>query len=299
MHPPHQHKPRLTIGLPTFQGEKYLDECLTNISQQTYRDFIVLVYDNASTDDTWKIVQKFATEDPRFRYFRQNANIGAVLNFKAVLKAADTPLFLWRANDDLWATDYLEKLVTLLDANPKTKLAVAKTISENMDGTNRRIIDYSAFGPGFFSRMRMLRYCHPSWIYGLFERNTLTEIEQQATTKYYDPWALDHLILFYYCFNNLITGTNQTYFQQRYKGGGVKRKKTDEEMNRRQKLRSAFYRVAIGWVRNNIHNWLHEMIWRVFIWFYLGRFVYKARRIYKHKILRAVTTAFTIQKHIP
>ncbi len=82
----------ITIGVPVFNGGAMLRECLTCLRDQTFRDFAVLIYDNASTDDTAAIAREFAASDARFTYFRQPENRGPAQNFIDVLEAASTPL---------------------------------------------------------------------------------------------------------------------------------------------------------------------------------------------------------------
>jgi len=114
----------VTVGVPVYNGAQCLEECLQCLERQTYRDFVALIYDNASSDATPDIAQRFVRKDSRFRYFRQPHNKGAIPNFSNVLEAAETPYFLWRADDDLTDDRYLEVTRNLLRERPDAKLAV-------------------------------------------------------------------------------------------------------------------------------------------------------------------------------
>jgi len=72
--------PRLTIGLPVYNGEKYLGEAIDALLGQSYEDFELIISDNASTDGTAEICQRSVQKDARVRYIRQPKNIGLAPN---------------------------------------------------------------------------------------------------------------------------------------------------------------------------------------------------------------------------
>ena len=69
--------PRVCIGLPVYNGEATLEEALESLLAQTYANFEVIICDNASTDATREICERFVARDPRLRYERNSSNIGA------------------------------------------------------------------------------------------------------------------------------------------------------------------------------------------------------------------------------
>ena len=103
--------PKISIGMPVYNGEKYIREALDSLLAQTFTDFELIISDNASTDNTEKICREYMSIDNRISYFRQKKNLGALVNFKFVLEHAKSNLFMWAAYDDLWAPNFL------LDAN--------------------------------------------------------------------------------------------------------------------------------------------------------------------------------------
>ena len=68
-------KPRVSIGLPVFNGEKFLPDTLDSILTQTYSDFELIISDNASTDKTGQICRDYAAKDQRICYYRNEENI--------------------------------------------------------------------------------------------------------------------------------------------------------------------------------------------------------------------------------
>ena len=93
--------PKISIGMPVYNGENYLAQALRAILSQTFTDFELIISDNASTDATQRICETFAAEDSRVRYFRNSRNIGIEPNFNAAFEPARGKYFMWTAHDDL------------------------------------------------------------------------------------------------------------------------------------------------------------------------------------------------------
>ena len=107
--------PRLSIGLPVYNGENYLAESLDALLGQSYEDFELIISDNASTDGTADICRRYGKQDSRIRYIRQPRNIGLAPNHNVVLDQARGELFKWASHDDLYARDLLKCCVEALD----------------------------------------------------------------------------------------------------------------------------------------------------------------------------------------
>ena len=112
-------QPLVTIGMPVRNGGKTLRRVLDSLVSQTYRNFKMVISDNASTDETQGICQEFAQRDSRIIYIRQPQNVGLERNFDFVLSRADTEFFVWAAADDIRSSDFLELNVKFLQDNPE------------------------------------------------------------------------------------------------------------------------------------------------------------------------------------
>jgi glycosyltransferase involved in cell wall biosynthesis len=119
--------PKLSIGIPVFNGQEFLPGLLDGLLAQTFRDFEILICDNASTDRTQQICCEYERRDSRIHYIRNQRNLGAVANFNRVFELSTAPLFKWAAHDDLHHETYLETCVRLLDENPDVVLAHTDT----------------------------------------------------------------------------------------------------------------------------------------------------------------------------
>lgn len=114
--------PRVSIGLPVFNGERFLSDAIGSILAQTYTDFELIISDNASTDRTEAICRDYAASDSRIRYDRTDHNVGAAANFNRTFLLASGEYFKWAAHDDMLAPEYLERCVAALDAHPNAVL---------------------------------------------------------------------------------------------------------------------------------------------------------------------------------
>lgn len=120
--------PRVTIGLPVFNGEQHLDETLHSLRAQDVEDLEILVSDNASTDATVDIVQAHTAKDSRVRLLRNSTNLGAAANYNRLVHEARGEYFKWAGYDDLLDPEYVRRCVAELDQHSDAVLAFPSTI---------------------------------------------------------------------------------------------------------------------------------------------------------------------------
>jgi glycosyltransferase involved in cell wall biosynthesis len=120
-------RPRLTIGLPVYNGGRYLREALESLLAQTFRNFVLVISDNASTDDTQAICEEYARRDGRIRYSRQTENRGASWNFRHVFECAQTEYFKWSCHDDICLPEFVERCIEVLDRDPGISLCFSRS----------------------------------------------------------------------------------------------------------------------------------------------------------------------------
>ena len=126
-------RPKVSIGMPVYNGERYLPQALDSILSQTFQDYELIISDNASTDATEDICMSYCAKDSRIRYHRNSENIGASNNYRRVFELSRGPYFRWANHDDLFAPESLARCVTVLDEDPSVILVYPKTklIDEN------------------------------------------------------------------------------------------------------------------------------------------------------------------------
>src|SRR5680860_1035425 len=133
---------KVSVGMPVYNGEKYVGAALECLLSQTLTDFELIISDNASTDRTESICRSYAARDSRVRYFRNEQNTGGTANFNRVLELASSEYFKWACHDDLHAPTYLEQCAGILDRNPSFVLCHSKTRHIDSNGVSLNLEDH-------------------------------------------------------------------------------------------------------------------------------------------------------------
>ena len=119
--------PHISLGLPVYNGQNFLEQALLSILDQTFEDFELIICDNASTDKTEVICRKYEAQDSRIRYYRNEKNLGAAKNYNRVFKLSKGKYFAWVNHDDLYEKEYFEKCLNALEQQPSAVLAYSKS----------------------------------------------------------------------------------------------------------------------------------------------------------------------------
>lgn len=148
--------PRLSVGLPVYNGEAFLERAIESLLGQTYTDFELIICDNASTDRTGDICRSAAARDARVRYHRNESNLGAMMNFRRVFDLSRGELFKWAAHDDLHEPEFVARCVAALDADPTAVLVYTRfrTIDER-----EATLDVRSTGIDTSSAHAVSRFC--------------------------------------------------------------------------------------------------------------------------------------------
>jgi len=97
--------------LPVFNGERFLCEVLDSLLAQSFSDFELRIADNASTDATAAICQKYAAKDPRIIYHRHTENLGVFNNAAWLCRQAKGEFLMFVGDDDVYEPDCLARYV--------------------------------------------------------------------------------------------------------------------------------------------------------------------------------------------
>lgn len=208
--------PRVSIGVPVYNGASLIRQSLSNLAEQSFRDFDVVISDNASTDGTTEICEDFARKDPRFRVVRRDVTSTAMQNFLFVRRQTQSPLFMWRAFDDLSTPNFIQELVAVHDAQPGIALAAPAILRRFGTAKPDRIVPYPSQPSG--SRVSVLlhrmRWMQAGWFYGLWRLEAAEAATDTVYAQFPDGWAADYLALLHAALHGGIAGTNACAFHQ-------------------------------------------------------------------------------------
>lgn len=168
---------QVCIGVPVFNGAKFIERALLSLEAQTFTDWVCVISDNASTDETTAICADFVARDPRFQLISQQTTVQNAQNFRACLEVnRETDYFAWLAADDWLHPEAIASFVRGLEAHPSAGLAWGPHCSIQEDGG--RVVTAvdlsSSLGVGRLFRF-LLKFgdVRDAPFYGLYRREIL------------------------------------------------------------------------------------------------------------------------------
>lgn len=165
--------PKVSVILTSYNHEKYIRESIESVLNQTYRDFELIIVDDASQDESWDIIQSY--KDERIVAIRNEKNIRAEGVYNAIKNVAKGKYIAIHHSDDAWMVNKLEKQISFLDQN--AKYAAVFTLAEIIDEDGNIFVsngqDYNIFDQPNRTRHEWLNYffnfgnalCHPSVLF--------------------------------------------------------------------------------------------------------------------------------------
>jgi glycosyltransferase involved in cell wall biosynthesis len=168
---------RVSVGIPVFNSARFVAVAIESILAQTLTDFELIIADNASTDDSVAVCERYAAQDSRIRLFRGTENCGAAGNFNRVFELSRAAYFMWMSSNDYLAPRFLEKAVPVLDARPDVCICSARTRYFHTDVTRFEEVEDDMDITGNSPVERFLTLCERLRInnvmHGLIRRDTL------------------------------------------------------------------------------------------------------------------------------
>ena len=135
-------QPRISIGLPVFNGGKYLEQAINSILAQTFADFELIIVDNASIDNTQEICSRYAARDTRIHYCRNEMNLGLTRNFNRAFELSTGKYFAYMSHDDYLAPQFYAKCLEVLENDPSVVLCHCQATI--VDDQNSPVAHYDA-----------------------------------------------------------------------------------------------------------------------------------------------------------
>ncbi len=162
----HDKEGLVSIGMPIFNGETYLEEAITSLLSQTHTNLELVISDNCSNDRTRDICLKYQEKDHRIIYFRQEDKIDPEDNFQFVLEHSTGDFFMWAADDDTWDDEWVEKLAHHIEKYSSAVFGAVQYTSSNGNNINStaNLIKFNFINN--YPLMRRLKFAYFPSIYG-------------------------------------------------------------------------------------------------------------------------------------
>lgn len=191
----------ISIGIPVLNGENFLEKRIESILSQTFSNFEIIISNNASSDASLLICEKYARKDSRIRIFNQNETVNVEKNFAFVLQQAKGKYFVWASVDDLWKETFLENNFEFLEKNPRYICCSGKVERFGVEEINTKINLNDSFFTKTYKKIRSefrpfhnlsltgdyvekaskcLRHNNVLFLYGLFQ----TEVIKKCVVDY-------------------------------------------------------------------------------------------------------------------
>lgn len=208
-----ENKPLVSIGMPLYNGQRFLDQALRSLLAQDFKNFELIISDNASTDGTREICSHYAAMDPRIRLYWGGVNQGAAWNFKRVFDLSNGQYFMWAAHDDLWAPNYITECLRALEQNPSAVLCCSNLYFMDVGGKSIPWQHPNIHTVGMDLRHRVQTLMqHTGWfaIYGLIRSEALRKANLGNKA-----WGADVILLLELLLMGDFVKTTKTHFNYR------------------------------------------------------------------------------------
>ncbi|MEO8132504.1 MAG: glycosyltransferase family 2 protein [Betaproteobacteria bacterium] len=224
---------KVVIGLPVFNGQKYLRAAIESHLSQSFGDFNLVISDNGSTDETPDICAGYESADDRVKFLRSAQNRGILWNHRRVLEALESPTqyFRWAGADDIMGPGLLQTMVAELDMRPEVEAVMPDTrnIDDNgeITGSMPRVLDLQS--PDVFVRAHDILVANYQHViaYGLLRASTLLLMRTRPT---YPGW--DAVFAWELALRGQMVQPPGPILFRRFHAGSISRVKTVKEMRR-------------------------------------------------------------------
>ncbi|MBV6416787.1 MAG: hypothetical protein CMLOHMNK_01402 [Steroidobacteraceae bacterium] len=224
---------RITVGLPVYNGEKYLAAAIESHLSQSFGDFELVISDNGSTDATEDICTRFANLDSRVRYLRSPTNRGILWNHRRVMEPIGdaTPYFRWAGADDILEPGLLAAMVAVLDKRPEVEAVMPGTKNIDENGAIIRTMDrtLNLESPDVYQRARQILLANYQHViaYGLLRAPSLRHMRTGPNYIGWDPVFIWELAL-----RGQVFQLVEPALLRRFHRGSISRVKTVKEMKK-------------------------------------------------------------------
>jgi hypothetical protein len=172
-------EPLITTVIPTYRRPHMLRRAILSVLDQTYPNFKICIYDNASNDETAEVVGALAARDSRIRYHCHATDIGAQENFIFGLSQVETPFLHLISDDDYLLPGFFAQAICALQKNPDAAFFSGGMLSADPDGRVRGFLRYGSDTDQAYRPPELFNLLAPytrTWTSALFRRTSLESL---------------------------------------------------------------------------------------------------------------------------
>lgn len=166
------------VGIPVYNGEKFLKKALTSIIFQTHKNLEIIISNNCSTDSSYDIIKDFQIKDKRIKIFNQKKKLSMMDNFRFVLNKSNSKYFMWAASDDFRSRDFIKKNLEFLEKNQDFVASISPVRFFKHQYNSKKIGDYSVDDNVVYDRInKALKLNANGRFYSLFRADKLKKLK--------------------------------------------------------------------------------------------------------------------------
>ena len=128
-------QPSVSIVLPVFNGEKYLASSIESVLDQSFTDFELILVNDCSTDSTEEIIRRYAAQNPRIVYLKNEVNLKLPASLNRGFSAAKGQYYSWTSDDNLYHKEAIQKMVAFLEEHPDVSMVYCDYNRIDAEGT--------------------------------------------------------------------------------------------------------------------------------------------------------------------
>lgn len=198
---------KVSIGMPVYNRGDTINKAIDSLLNQSYKDFELIISDNASSDQTELKCREYLKTDGRIRYFRQKVTTNVDTNFQFVLDHAVGEYFMWAAADDYWFPDFIKENLQNLQNKDQFAGSISKVIFKDKSGNIYPSCADSEISGSTISRIKLFlsQPSDNSRIYSLFKKEFIKDIKFNSYRFHAVDWFIIYKVLLKY----RLTSTNE------------------------------------------------------------------------------------------
>lgn len=131
---------KISVIIPIYNVEKYLEKCLESVINQTYKDLEIICVDDCSPDNSYKIVQEYLKKDSRIKLIKRGKNGGLSAARNSGLEIATGDYIYFLDSDDWIDLDYLEKMYNAITSKNQEAVCSTNILNVFEDGTSKPLM---------------------------------------------------------------------------------------------------------------------------------------------------------------